>query len=287
MISIIVSALFHASYNMLIKASDEKTLFMWSIFLIAVVAGWAAGWAAVPGFPVLQPTMVILAALSAIFFTSYHLATAKAYASDEGDLSLSYPISTLAPIFISLWAYLYLGDKLTTLVIAGILVSTAGTFFIQLKPSVRRSGFMSIGFRNEAIWFALLASFLYSFGGIADKLGVGREGFYVFTVCLMTMIFAYFTFVVFLSSRLRNRALFCFSHHPLRVLLGGMLLFLSNMTYRFALQTTDVSYAAGVRQVATLFAVLMGVFLLKERYGLLRFLAGLLIVIGIVLIKAG
>lgn len=287
MISIIASALFHASYNMLIKASDEKTLFMWSIFLIAVVTGWTSGWVAVPGFPALEPTVLILAAFSAIFFTSYHLATAKAYASDEGDLSLSYPISTLAPIFISIWAYVYLGDRLTVVVIAGIIVSTAGTFCIQLKPSVGGSGLRSIGFRSEAVWFALLASFLYSFGGIADKLGVGREGFYIFTVCLMTMIFTYFTVVVFLNSRLRSRALYCFTHHPLRVLLGGMLLFSSNMTYRFALQTTDVSYAAGVRQVATLFAVLLGVFLLKERYGLLRFLASLVIIIGIVLIKVG
>ena len=53
------------------------------------------------------------------------------------------------------------------------------------------------------------------------------------------------------------------------------------------LQTTDVSYAAGVRQVATFFAVLMGVFLLKEPYGLIRFLASFLIVMGIVLIKIG
>jgi drug/metabolite transporter (DMT)-like permease len=59
------------------------------------------------------------------------------------------------------------------------------------------------------------------------------------------------------------------------------------MSYRRALQATDVSYAAGVRQTATLFAVLMGVFVLKESYGRLRFIASLVIAAGIVLIKTG
>jgi drug/metabolite transporter (DMT)-like permease len=288
MIAIIASALFHSSYNMMIKASDEKTLFMWSIFSVAVIAGWVFGWIAVPGFLVFEPSVLLFAAFSAAFFTAYHLATARAYSSDEGDLSLSYPISTLAPIFIPLWAYLYLGDTLTVMMITGIIISTAGTFCIQLKPSsIGRAGFRSVGLKSEAVRFALLASFLYSFGGISDKIGVGYRGFYLFTVYMVTMIFVYFTFVVLFKNHLRSRALHCYRHYPLRVLLGGTLLFFSNMSYRYALQTTDVSYAAGVRQVATFFAVLMGVFLLKEPYGLLRFLASFLIVTGIVLIKIG
>jgi drug/metabolite transporter (DMT)-like permease len=287
MIAVIASALFHSSYNMLIKASDEKTLFMWSIFSVAVIAGWVFGWLAVPGFLVFDPSVLLYAAFSAAFFTSYHLATARAYSSDEGDLSLSYPISTLAPIFIPLWAYLYLGDTLTIMMITGIIISTAGTFCIQLKPSMGRAGFRSVGLKSEAVRFALLASFLYSFGGISDKIGVGYRGFYLFTVYMVTMIFTYFTFVILFKNHLRNRALHCYRHCPFRVLLGGTFLFFSNMSYRYALQTTDVSYAAGVRQIATFFAVLMGVFLLKEPYGLLRFLASFLIVTGIVLIKIG
>ena len=49
LIAIIASAFFHSSYNMLIKVSDEKTIYMWSIFLVAIIAGWGVGCAAVPG----------------------------------------------------------------------------------------------------------------------------------------------------------------------------------------------------------------------------------------------
>ena len=287
MIAVIASALFHSGYNLMIKASDEKTLFMWSIFLVADVAGWGFGWLFVPGFSAFEPLVFLVAAFSASFFTLYHLCAARAYASDEGDLSLSYPLTTLAPIFIPIWAYLFLGNSFTVMVIAGILITTAGTICIQLKPGLGRWRFGSVGLRSEAVSFALLASFLYSFGAISDKVGVDRGGFYLFAVYLMTMILTYFTFVVLFSPRLRNRVLHCFIRYPFRVLLGGTLLLFSNISYRYGLEITDVSYAAGVRQAATLFGVLMGVFLLKESYGLLRFLASLVIALGIALIKVG
>ena len=286
-IAVIASALFHSSYNMMIKSSEEKVLFMWSIFSVAVTAGWITGWVTDSGFPESASTVLLIAAVSAVFFTLYHLCTARAYASLEGDLSLTYPITTLAPIFIPIWAFAFLGNTFTITKVAGILISTAGTFCIQLKPSSGRSRFRSIGFRNEAVHFALLASFLYSFGAISDKVGVNQGGFYFFTVCLMTMIFTYFTFVVASNSRLRKGAFHCFRHHSLKVFTGGTLLFLSNISYRYALGITDVSYAAGVRQSASLFAVLMGIFLLGEPYGLGRFFASLLIALGIALIKIG
>ena len=287
MLAVIASALFHSSYNMMIKASDEKVVFMWSIFFTAVIVGWAAGVFIVPGFLEFRPLVFLIAAISAAFFTLYHLCAAKAYASDEGDLSLSYPLTTLSPVFIPIWAYLLLGNRLTVGVVAGILITSAGTFCIRLKPSLGRIRLRSVGLRSEAVSFALLGSFIYSFGAISDKVGVDRGGFYLFAVCLMTMIFTYFTFVVLLNPLLRKRALHCFSHYPHRVLLGGMFLFFSAVSYRYALQITDVSYAAGVRQSATLFGVLMGVFLLKESYGPLRFISSLVIVLGIALIKMG
>ena len=286
-LAVILSALFHSGYNLLIKVSDEKTLYMWSIFSVAVTAGWVVGCLMVPGFLEIKPAVLLFAALSAAFFTSYHLSAARAYAADEGDLSMSYPLTTLAPIFIPFWAYMILGDSFTVKVIAGIIIATVGTYLIQLKFGQKRVRFRSLGLESEAVRFALLASFLYSFGGISDKIGVSQKGFYMFTVWLMTMIFIYFTSVVLLNKRIRNRALHCYRNYPLRVLLGGFLLFFSNISYRFGLEATDVSYAAGVRQSATLFAVLMGVFLLKEPYGLFRFIAGLIIALGIVLIKIG
>ena len=69
MIAVIASALFHSGYNLLIKESDEKTLFMWSIFLVGNVLGWGFGWLAVPGFSAFKPMVFLVAAFSASFFT--------------------------------------------------------------------------------------------------------------------------------------------------------------------------------------------------------------------------
>ena len=55
-IAVIASALFHAAYNLLIKVSDEKTIYMWSIFSVAVIAGWFVGFLMVPGFLEMKPS---------------------------------------------------------------------------------------------------------------------------------------------------------------------------------------------------------------------------------------
>ena len=104
-IAVITSALFHSGYTLLNKKSDEKTLYMWSIFSVAVIAGWVTGCLMVPEFLEIKPAVLLFAALSAAFFTFYHLCAARAYASGEGDLSVSYPLTTLAPVFIPFWAY--------------------------------------------------------------------------------------------------------------------------------------------------------------------------------------
>jgi len=83
-IAILASALFHSGYNLLIKMSDEKTLYMWSIFSVAVIAGWVAGCLMVPGFLDIKPWVLLYAALSAAFFTSYHLCAARAYNPAKG-----------------------------------------------------------------------------------------------------------------------------------------------------------------------------------------------------------
>ena len=60
-IAVIASALFHSGYNVLIKVSDEKTLYMWSIFSIGVIAGWIVGCTMVPGFLEFKPSVLLFA----------------------------------------------------------------------------------------------------------------------------------------------------------------------------------------------------------------------------------
>ena len=55
--------------------------------------------------------------------TFYHLALTASY--ERIDVSLAYPLTTTAPLYIPLWAYIFLGERLSATGIFGILVARA------------------------------------------------------------------------------------------------------------------------------------------------------------------
>jgi drug/metabolite transporter (DMT)-like permease len=288
LIIVILSALMHASYNFLVKTSNNKTIFIWSMYsfalvIVLTVSPFLPREFLIPG----NGTILLYAALSAFFFTFYNIFAGKAYSAEKGDLSVSYPLSTTAPVYIPIWAHFVLGETISLQAISGILTVVMGTYLIQLNSSIAHFRLKKISFRNKAVRYALFAGFLYSFGAIADKIGVMRSNFFVFTSCVILLMFSYFTAVVLSSSRLRADLFQSYRTSPFRVMLSGVALYISFYLFRYALSITEVSYAASVRQVASLFGVFLGIYILKEPYGRIRLIATLFIILGIVLITLG
>ncbi len=286
-ILIIFSALCHAWYNLHIKMSQEKTTYMWSIFLVAIVIAWPLGWFLYGEVMISETKTVTYAVISAFFFTLYHIFAGKAYSSIEGDLSLAYPLASIAPIFICVWAFFLLDEPISLIAMAGIALTLVGAYGIQLNSGLKGFALEKFNFKNDVVRFALTASLFYSFGAISDKVGVTKGHFFAYTTYLMTFTCIYLFLASLKKQELRSKILENFSASPKLVLGGGIILFLSQNSYRIALEATKVSYASSIRQVASLFAVLFGIFLLRESYGRTRFISGALIVAGIVLIKFG
>jgi drug/metabolite transporter (DMT)-like permease len=271
-VMVVLSALMHAAYSAFVKTSENKTVFIWSMYSFAVIILLAVSPFLSRDFLIPDHKAVILyAALSAFFFTFYNLFAGKAYSSEEGDLSLSYPLSTTAPIYIPVWAYFSLGENISIQALLGISVVVIGTYLIQLNSSLSHLRLRKVSFGNRAVRYALLAGFLYSFGAI----------------CVIVLMFLYFTGVVLGSRKLRLRMFDSYRNSPFKVMLSGAVLYLSFYLFRYALGIAKVSYAASVRQIAALFGVLLGIYILNEPYGPLRLISTIFIVLGIILIKLG
>jgi drug/metabolite transporter (DMT)-like permease len=71
------------------------------------------------------------------------------------------------------------------------------------------------------------------------------------------------------------------------VLVSGPVLAGSFITFRYALKLVPLSYAVPARQVSLLIGVLIGVLFLGETCGRIRFLASLLILTGVSLVRLG
>ncbi len=284
---VIFSALMHSSYNFLYKRSAVKPIYLWSMFSVSVFIMTLFGLLFKPDYITPTPHVLIFAASAAVFFTLYQLFTGKAYSMKEGDLSVTYPLSITAPLYIPFLAYIFLGERITLTMFFGILIALVGTYVIQMDTSILNFSLKKIDFRKRHVRYAAFAGFIYSFGAIIDKVGVDRSGFFLYTYWVVVFMFVYMSINIVANPELRRQMFVCFKGAPYIVLLGGVILTLSFLSYRFALMFAYVSAVSGARQISSLFGVLMGIFFLKEPYGPIRVAATLLIITGIMLIKIG
>ncbi len=282
---IVFSALMHALWNLLVKQSRDKTIFIWWMFVCSwsLMSLFMLG--SGNGFPELSFRSLSLAASAAACFVLYHWFTGVAYR--EGDLSITYPLAQTAVLYVPLWGVLLLGESLSPVGVAGILLIIAGAYCIQLRrlsaDEILRP-FSQLG--NRSVQAALLAGFVYSIGAIIDKTGVDNYSAYHFTYVLVFFMLGFMSLNL-LRPRYRGRILEEWRQSRKLVLWSGPVMLASFLSFRFGLQLSPVSYAVPVRQVSLLIGVLIGLLFLGESCGRIRLASSGLILAGVVLVWLG
>jgi drug/metabolite transporter (DMT)-like permease len=282
---IIVSAVMHALWNLLVKRSRHKTIFIWWMF----VSSFTLFTVLLPLFPERfhwpgQHTLLMIA-IGAVSYVLYHLLNGRAY--QGGDLSVVYPLCQSSMIYVPIWGVALLGERLSVPGVGGILLVILGTFAVQMQ----RLSFAELGrplrdFRHPSVRAALMAGFIYSIGSIAEKTGVRQYPPIYFTYFLV------FSMLLLMSMNLTRSKYRPLIREELRenwrlILVSGPVVMASFLTFRYGLNLAPVGYAVPVRQVSILVGVLIGILFLRETFGRIRIMAALLIVTGAVLIRFG
>ncbi len=278
------SAFMHAFWNLLVKRSRDKTVFIWWMFVCSGSL-MNLGLPIVGSFPVPPLHVVGLAAAGTVCFMLYHLFNGRAYHS--GDLSLTYPLAQTSMLWVPLWGVLLLDEPISGVGLAGILLILAGAYCVQFQHLSWRE--LTRPFRNlqnPAVLAALAAGFIYSVGSVIDKTGVMIYPPFHFTYLLVAFMLLFMTLNI-LRPRFRGRILTEFRHSRTLILLSGPIMMGSFFTFRYGLQLAPMSYAVPVRQISLLIGVLIGVLFLGESCGRIRFSAALLILGGVALIRLG
>jgi len=282
---IVFSALMHALWNLLVKQSRDKTIFIWWMF----VCSWSlmSLFMLVSGFDLhdISPRYLMLAAAAACCFVLYHWFTGAAYRS--GDLSLTYPLAQTSMLYVPIWGVLLLGERLNSFGVAGILLIVAGAYCIQLRrisaDEILRP-FSQLG--NRSVQAALMAGFIYSIGSILDKVGVTDYSAYRFTYVLVFFMLSIMSLNL-LRPGYRGRVLEEWRQSRKLVLWSGPVMLASFISFRFGLQLAPVSYAVPVRKVSLLIGVLIGLLFLGESCGRIRLTSAGLILAGVFLVWHG
>lgn len=284
-ILIAFSGLMHALYNLFIKQSRNKTVFIWWIFTCST-ALFTALIPFLPGpFPRPDANIILLAVAGAFCFVLYHLFTGRAY--NSGDLSLSYPLTQTSMVYVPFWGVMLLGEQLSRTGLCGIMVVFIGGYLLQMRQMSIRELLRPFGSLVEpSVQAALAAGFVYSLGAIVDKIGVTSYPPLYFTYLLVVAMLALMTLNI-LRSRYRSQIITEWLDNRHLILTGGPLMMVSFITFRYGLALSPMSYAVPVRQSSIVAGVLIGAVILSESCGRIRFAASLLILDGIVLIRFG
>ncbi len=276
----------HALWNLLVKRSRHKTVFIWWMF----VASGGLFTATLPFLPehfhCPDIYTILMVFIGAVCFVLYHLLNGRAYRGG-GDLSVIYPLCQTSMIYVPIWGMTLLGEKLSAMGICGILLVIFGTYSIQLQR-------LSLGemlrpfsnLRSSSVRNALTAGFIYSIGSIAEKTGVRNYSPLYFTYILVLIMLFLMSFNIF---RPKYRVMIGeeLRENWLLILCSGPVMMASFLTFRYGLNLSPVSYAVPVRQVSIVIGVLIGILFLRESFGRIRLISALFIMAGAILMKLG
>jgi uncharacterized membrane protein len=275
----------HALWNLLVKRSRHKTVFIWWMF----VAAGSLFSLIVPllSIPFQRPDShaLMMVSLGAVCFVLYHLFNGRAYRG--GDLSIVYPLCQTSMIYVPIWGIILLHERLSFPGICGILLVIFGTYSIQLQCLTFAE--LVRPFRNlksPSVRDALTAGFIYSIGSVAEKSGVGNYSPLYFTF-IMVLIMLILMSGNILRKKYRPLIGAELREHWGLILCSGPIMMASFLSFRYGLNLSPVSYAVPVRQISIVIGVLIGIIFLRESFGKIRLISSLFIMIGVVLIRLG
>ena len=233
--------------------------------------------------PLPEPQTWTILALSLPAHWLYQTALVRALS--RGDLSLVFPVMRgSAPLLTAIVAALALGEHLSALSIAGLVIASLATVIFAL-PEKNFGGSHAV--RNSALLWAIATGACVAIYNVIDAQGV-RSGSsqWSFIVWLFLLDWIGINAIALLT---RGKRQFIASARA--ALWPGMgagacsLASFSMALYGFSI--APVAYMSAMRETAVVFAALMGWWFLREGFGLRRTFAAIILAGGLSLLQFG
>jgi drug/metabolite transporter (DMT)-like permease len=266
--AILGAALLHATWHAMIKVSGDRLLGLAGMNVVSVGISLAV----LPLVAVPRIDVWPVLAFSVILHNAYKGGLAQVYR--HGDLGQAYPVARgLSPVFATLIALVVLGENPGMGQVVGITLVSSG---LIAMASERRQTISLTLLATAALTGLMVAAY-----SVVDAYGSRLSGDWLsFTVWLMVLDGSCFVGVV---AALRGPVLWrtIFSKWR-RTLVSGLLGVAAFSVFLWALSRGPVGIVSALRETSVLFASLIGVIVLKERWSLPRLAGAVLIMLGII-----
>lgn len=272
---VLVAAAFHAMWNALIKIRGDRLIVM----VVITLAGSAFSLLVVPFVGAPAPASWPFLALSIVLHTGYHFFLPTAY--NHGDLGQVYPIARgSSPLLVAIGALLFAGEALTPMALLGTLCLASGVMALTFE---RDSGIWK---QPKSVTYALLTGVMIASYTVVDGIGVRKAGSALGFAVWLTIGDGLLTFLI--VSIWKGREVLLVAKQNLGVgLLAGVLQVAAYWIVVWAMAVAPMAMVSGLRETSVLFAAFISTFVLKEGFGVWRFISASLITLGLATTKVG
>ncbi len=280
-LAVLFGAVLHAGWNTLVKSSGDKEVDTALVhFLGALVALPPL---LVVGLP--PPVAWPFIAASLLIHVAYYITLAGAY--KHGDLGMTYPIMRgSAPLLVALGSSFVLGESLSPLAWIGVLAVTAGVLLVGLsQPGEALHHRRALGFALANA--CVIATYTFVDGtGVRATVAAGHLAVSYVMVLFVLDGFPYPALVYFRRDTAGRRAILDYARRrwPLAAL-GGAASMGSYTIALWAMTRAPVASVSALRETSVLFASALGVWVLKERFGVQRAAGAGVIMAGVVALR--
>ncbi|SNS57120.1 EamA family transporter [Pseudomonas segetis] len=265
---VLISAFMHASWNAVVKSSNDRLSAMAMVDVVAfVVALIAAPFVAVPSLSVWG---LIGLSVTVNLFYRYFLINAYHF----GDFGQVYPLTRgLPPLLVVIFAALWLGESLPALGILGVVILSLGVLSL-----------LHVTRQWRAPCYALAAGVCVALYTVIDAYGVrsatGVLSYLVYFTLLLSVPIPLFA-AVSRRSALRKHLR---EYWPISIF-GGLTYSAAYALVLWAMTLDNVAKIAALRESSVIIGAVIATLLFKEPFGKRRLIAAITVTVGIVLIK--
>jgi drug/metabolite transporter (DMT)-like permease len=268
---ILLAAALHAGWNTLIKVGGDRV----AVMAVMTLAGSLLSLPLLPFVAAPDAASWPLLALTILLHTGYHFFLPVAY--DHGDLGQVYPIARgSAPILVTVGAVLFAGERLDPVALAGVLCLAVGVMSLTFE----KGG--GISKNPRAVLYALATAGCIAAYTVVDGLGVRQAGSVLGFAVWLTVGDGLLTFAIALVWK--RRALWRVARaNPGAGILGGAMQVGAYWIIIWALALAPMGMVSALRETSVLFAAVISTFILKEGFGVWRFVSAGLVTFGLIL----
>ena len=265
-IIIIFSAICHAVWSAIIKSSSNPLSLMGITSILELLIFLPLT------FYVPFPSLEIWYLLFATIFIHVLYRLNVIYSYKFGDLSFVYPIARGgSSLLIAIISIIFLKNSINFFGFLGIMIICLGLFLISFSSKIK--------FNKPAFFLALSTAIFITTYTLIDGIGVrASENAFSYIFWLIALNgFPILIISIFSKNGLRKKETYSIKAG----IAAGIFATLSYALVVWSMQFIEIAYVSGIREVSIVFATIIGMLFLSEKYASKRIIPSILIALGI------